>query len=122
MEIRLGSDDDLEALVAVLGQRRFFPDCLARQRAGGGVLLVAWLDGRPLGDVLRAGEDAVRRLGHDRIALGVGLHNHGGRRLYEHLGYTDWGHGPTVASWQEHDHTGSPVTVTETIDMLVKRL
>ncbi|HJW63533.1 MAG TPA: GNAT family N-acetyltransferase, partial [Actinomycetes bacterium] len=37
--------------MAVLGQRHFFTDRLARQQDGRGVLLVAWLDGRPVGDV-----------------------------------------------------------------------
>jgi GNAT superfamily N-acetyltransferase len=134
MEIRRAADAELAALVAVLEQRHFFTDCLARQRDGGGVLLVAWLDGRPVGDVflswepadepevrrrlpgvprlghlevlgpfqrrgigtalIRAGEDAARRLGHDRLALGVGVGNSCARRLYERLGYVDWGHGP----------------------------
>jgi len=163
MEIRPASAGDLEPLVAVFGsERRFFADCLARQEAGGGVLLVAWLDGWPVGDVfvdlgpadepearrhlpgvptlvhlevlgrlqrrgistalVHAGEDATRRLGHHRVALGVGLDNPGARRLYERLGYSDWGHGPTVTSWRERRPGSAPVTVTETIDILVKRL
>jgi GNAT superfamily N-acetyltransferase len=162
MEIRRAVDTDLAALVAVLGQRHFFTDCLARQRGGGGVLLVAWLDGRPVGDVflswepadepevrrrlpgvprlghlevlgpfqrrgigtalIRAGEDAARQLGHDRLALGVGVGNPGARRLYERLGYVDWGHGTVVGTWQERDHDGPPVTQSETLDTLVKRL
>jgi len=36
LEIRPGSVADLPALVAVFGQRRWFSDQLARQRAGGG--------------------------------------------------------------------------------------
>src|SRR5215217_3366231 len=142
MEIRPASAGDLEPLGAVFASERgFFAGCLARQEAGGGVLLVAWLDGWPVGDVfLSLGpadepevrrhlpgvpklvhlEDVARRLGHGRIALGVGLDNRGARRLYERLGYIDWGHGHTVASWREQRPDSGPVTVTETIDMLVK--
>jgi GNAT superfamily N-acetyltransferase len=162
MEIRRASDADLAALVAVLGQRRFFSDCLAKQRSGDGVLLVAWLDDRPVGDVflacepadepevrrrlpgvpqlghlevlglfqrrgvgtalIRAGEDAARQLGHERLALGVGLDNPDARRRYERLSYVDWGHGTVVGTWQERDHNGPPVTLWETLDTLVKRL
>jgi GNAT superfamily N-acetyltransferase len=162
VEIRPGSDADLAALVAVLGQRHFFTDRLARQQRGGGVLLVAWLDGGPVGDVflacepadqpevrrqlpgvpqlthlevlgplqgrgigtalIRAGEDTARRLGHQRLALGVGLENADARRLYERLGYADWGRGTVVGTWVERDQAGSPVTVSETCNLLVKRL
>jgi GNAT superfamily N-acetyltransferase len=161
-EIRPGSEADLAALVAALGQRHFFTDHLARQQQGGAVLLLAWLDGRPVGDVflecgpagepevrrhlpgvprlihlevlgpfqrrgigtalIRAGEDTARRLGHERIALGVGLDNRDARRLYERLGYADWGHGTVVETWVERDHDGPPVTLSEVCDMLVKRL
>jgi GNAT superfamily N-acetyltransferase len=162
MEIRRASEADLAALVAVLGQRPFFSGRLADQAAGVGALLVAWVDGRPAGDVflacgpddvpevrrhlpgvprlvhlevlgplqrrgigtalIRAGEAAARRLGHDRLALGVGLDNPGARRLYERLGYSAWGRGPVVATWREQRDDGSSVTSSETIDMLVKRL
>ena len=42
--------------------------------------------------------------------------------LYERLGYIGWGHRHTVTSWREQRPDSAPVTVTETIDMLVKRL
>ena len=65
LEIRPAADADLEPLVAALGQRRFFSERLASQRGGGGVLLVAWLDGLPVGDVFLdrepAAEPEVRR-------------------------------------------------------------
>jgi GNAT superfamily N-acetyltransferase len=57
-EVRPASDADLATLVAVLGERHFFTDRLARQQRGGGVLLVAWLDGRPVGEVFLACEPA----------------------------------------------------------------
>jgi GNAT superfamily N-acetyltransferase len=164
VEIRPASEADLAALVAILGQPPddFFTDRLARQQDGRGVLLVAWLDGRPVGDVyltwepadvpevrrhlpgvpqlshlevvgplqrrgigtalLRAAEDTARQLGHEQITLAVGVDNPDARRLYQRLGYVDWGHGTIVATWQERDRDGPPVTVSETCDALVKRL
>jgi len=161
-EIRPASDADLATLVAVLGERHWFTDRLARQQRGGGVVLVAWLEGRPVGEVflecepakepevrrqlpgvprldhlevaglfqgrgigtalIRAAEDSARQLGHERIALGVGLDNPKARRLYERLGYADWGHGTVVATWVEYPDDGPPVTLSEVCDMLVKRL
>jgi GNAT superfamily N-acetyltransferase len=161
-EVRPASDADLATLVAVLGERHWFTDRLARQQRGGGVVLVAWLEGRPVGEVflecepakepevrrqlpgvprldhlevaglfqgrgigtalIRAAEDSARQLGHERIALGVGLDNPKARRLYERLGYADWGHGTVVGSWVEHPDDGPPVTLSEVCDMLVKRL
>jgi GNAT superfamily N-acetyltransferase len=41
--------------------------------------------------LIHAAEDHARSSGHDRIALAVGLDNRNARRLYEHLGYVDWG-------------------------------
>jgi GNAT superfamily N-acetyltransferase len=162
VEIRPGSDAELPGLVAVLGERHWFTDRLARQQQGGGVLLVAWLDGRPVGEVflecdpatepevrrwlpgvprldhlevlgpftrrgigtalIRAGEDTARRLGHQQLALGVGLDNRDARRLYERLGYVDWGHGTVVGTWVEYADDGPPVTLSEVYDLLVKRL
>ncbi len=72
--------------------------------------------------LIHAGEDTARRLGHRRLAMGVGVDNPDARRLYLRLGYADWGHGTVEASWQEHDETGHPVTVSETIHMLVRDL
>jgi GNAT superfamily N-acetyltransferase len=161
-EIRPAFADDLATLVAVLGERHWFSDRLARQQRGGGVLLVAWLDGRPVGEVflecdlakepevrrhlpgvprldhlevpgpfqgrgigtalIRAAEDTARQLGYERIALGVGLDNPKARRLYERLGYADWGHGTVVGTWVEYPDDGPPVTLSEVCDMLTKRL
>jgi GNAT superfamily N-acetyltransferase len=162
VEVRPGSDADFATLVAVLGERHWFTDRLARQQRGGGVVLVAWLEGRPVGEVflecapanepevrrhlpgvprldhlevpgplwgqgigtalIGAAEDTARQLGHERIALGVGLDNPKARRLYGRLGYADWGHGTVVGTWVEHPDDGPPVTLSETWSVLVKRL
>jgi hypothetical protein len=64
-EIQAASDADLATLVAKLGERHWFTDRLARQQRGGGVLLVAWLEDRPVGEVFLdcepANEPEVRR-------------------------------------------------------------
>jgi predicted N-acetyltransferase YhbS len=72
--------------------------------------------------LIHAGEDSARRFGHRRLAIGVGVDNPDARRLYERLGYADWGNGTVETSWQAHDHPGPPVTVSETIHLLVRRL
>jgi GNAT superfamily N-acetyltransferase len=65
LEIRPGSAADLPALVAALGERHWLADRLAQQQHGGGVVLVAWLEGRPVGEVFLdcepATEPEVRR-------------------------------------------------------------
>jgi GNAT superfamily N-acetyltransferase len=162
LDIRPGSAADLAALVAALEERHWFSERLDRQQQGGGVVLVAWLDGRPVGDVyldcepakepevrrhlpgvpvldhlevlgplwgrgmgtalIRAAEDTARQLGYEWLALGVGLENFRARRLYERLGYADWGHGAVVGTWVEYPDDGPPVILSEVCDMLVKRL
>jgi hypothetical protein len=44
------------------------------------------------------------------------------RRLYERLGYVDWGHGPAVGTWRAVGDDGTAVAVSQLIDMLVKHL
>jgi hypothetical protein len=81
------------------------------------------LQRRGIGTALvRAGEDTARRLGHRRLALGVGVDNPGARRLYERLGYADWGHGTIVGTWVDRDRDGPPATVSERLHLLVKPL
>jgi len=51
LHIRAARPTDLAALTRSLGQRPFFVDRLARQETGRGLLLTAWHDDRPVGDV-----------------------------------------------------------------------
>lgn len=51
LEIRPARPADLGTLVDTLGQNGFFVDRLARQQGGRGVLLTAWTDSKPKGDV-----------------------------------------------------------------------
>ncbi len=50
-EVRRARDDDLPGLVAAFGQAAYFARMLDRQRSGPVDLLLAMLDGRPVGDV-----------------------------------------------------------------------
>ena len=151
VQIRPGADAELPALVEALGERPFFVDRPAHQHQGRGVLLVAWLrepadvpkvrrylpgvpqldhlevvgplQRRGIGTALiRAGEDTTRRLGDERLALGVAVANVEARRLHERLGYVDWGHGPVVGTWRAVRDDGIAVAVSQLIDMLVKDL
>lgn len=50
-DIRRVRADELPALVRALGQRGYFAERLDRQAAGRGILLAAWRDEGPIGDV-----------------------------------------------------------------------
>ena len=155
VEVRRAGPTDRPALVAVFGQEELFTDYLLRQERDGGDLLVAYLDGRPVGDVylwrdrayhpavarhladvpilthaevlpahrgrgvgtelVRAGERLAYSYGHDRVCVGVEARNTRARRLYERLGYADWGQGMVELTWRREG-----VSVTEACHWLVK--
>ena len=115
LEIRPGSDADLAALVAALREPHWFTDRLSRQQRGGGVLLVAWLEGRPVGEVFLDCEPAIEPEVRRQLP--------GVPRL-DHLEVVGplWGHGTVVGTWVEYPDAGPPVTLSEVCDMLIKRL
>lgn len=79
--------------------------------------------GRGIGTLLiDQTEQFARELGHDRIALAVRTDNIGAAKLYERLGYRDWGHGPVVCLTEEWLPDGSRVRHPEKCYVLAKTL
>ncbi len=70
------------------------------------------LEGRPPGHgtgtaLIARAEQTARTLGAAMIGLAVEVSNHGAHRLYQRLGYRDWGHGLVTDYWDETDPTGT---------------
>jgi GNAT superfamily N-acetyltransferase len=58
--------------------------------------------GQGAGTALIAGaEQTARASGAAMIGLAVEVSNHGAHRLYQRLGYRDWGHGLVTDYWDE---------------------
>jgi len=72
--------------------------------------------------LLRAVQAHAAGLGYWRVGLGVGVANHGARRLYERLGYVEWSHGLVDVVWEERAPDGTPVPASETCHWLVRPL
>ncbi len=63
--------------------------------------------GQGVGTLLIAAAEAeARQQGAGHIGLGVEPVNPGARRLYDRLGFTDWGRGTIVDVWTERDRAG----------------
>jgi GNAT superfamily N-acetyltransferase len=75
VHIRLASNDDLPALIAALGQEHHFRNCLTRQDAHRGVLLLALIDDVPVGDTFLRLEPAEEPEVRERLP-GVPLLQH----------------------------------------------
>lgn len=67
-------------------------------------------------------ERIASEAGETCLAIGVGDDNPGARRLYERLGYTDWGHGEIESTWGYVDENGRQIRESELITYLVKQL
>jgi hypothetical protein len=58
-----------------------------------------------------------------QIGLSVGsTDNPEAKRLYEHLGYVDWGRGEFLISWEYIDTHGNRGTESEVVTYMHKRL
>jgi len=67
-------------------------------------------------------EQHLAELGHDRVALAVRTDNPAAARLYDRLGYRDWGHGTVTCYAQVTLRNGGVLEVPERCYVLVKEL
>jgi GNAT superfamily N-acetyltransferase len=67
-------------------------------------------------------ERRVREAGATQIGLGVSVENESARRLYDRLGYRDWGHGTVDSSYPATTEEGREVVFFEKLNYLVKSL
>lgn len=67
-------------------------------------------------------ERLARDRGHRAVGLGVDVDNAGARRLYDRLGYRDWGHGTVPSQWTWTSDNGQAIREDELLLMLVKPL
>jgi ribosomal protein S18 acetylase RimI-like enzyme len=73
--------------------------------------------------VIREAERLAKEQGCTRIGLEVAsTDNPGAKRLYERLGYVDWGHGEYQTSWEYIDANGNRGTASETVTYMQKPL
>lgn len=66
-------------------------------------------------------ENYAAQAGFDKLYLGVGIENHGARRLYERLGFKPVGQA-TTTTYQYVDESGQKQWATETDDIFEKTL
>lgn len=73
--------------------------------------------------LIREAERLARAKGCTQIGLSVGsTDNPAAKRLYEHLGYVDWGRGEFLISWEYIDKHGNKGTESEVVTYMHKRL
>lgn len=72
--------------------------------------------------LIKAAEQHLEKLDHQRVALAVALDNHGAARLYRRHGYREWSHPPITTSYQEVHQDGSTGHREELCQILVKNL
>ena len=70
------------------------------------------LEARPPGQgtgtkIIACAEHTAKERGAAMIGLAVAVSNDGAHRLYQRLGYNDWGHGLVVDHWHETDSAGT---------------
>ena len=73
--------------------------------------------------LIREAERLSKEKGCSQIGLEVGsTDNPDAKRLYERLGYVDWGHGEFLISWEYIDRNGNTGTESEIVTYMYKPL
>jgi len=73
--------------------------------------------------LIREAERIAKEKGFAQIGLEVGsTDNSDAKRLYEHLGYVDWGHGDFPIHWEYIDRNGNTSTESEIVTHMHKPL
>jgi GNAT superfamily N-acetyltransferase len=73
--------------------------------------------------LIREAERLAKEHGCTHIGLEVGsTDNPDAKRLYEHLGYVDWGQGEFLISWEYIERNGHPRTDSEIVTYMHKSL
>ncbi len=73
--------------------------------------------------LIREAERLARAKGCTQIGLSVGsTDNPEAKRLYEHLGYADWGRGEFLISWEYIDKHDNKGTESEVVTYMHKHL
>ncbi len=73
--------------------------------------------------LIREAERVAKEHGCTRIGLNVGsADNPDAKRLYEHLGYVDWGQGEFLISWEYIERSGTQRTASEVVIYMYKLL
>jgi len=73
--------------------------------------------------LIQEAERLAKAHGCTHVGLSVGsTDNPDAKRLYEHLGYIDWGQGEYLSSWDAMDSHGNLVTESEIVIYMHKPL
>ncbi|HET8846041.1 MAG TPA: GNAT family N-acetyltransferase [Ktedonobacteraceae bacterium] len=73
--------------------------------------------------LIREAERLAKEHGCTHVGLDVGnTDNPDAKRLYEHLGYVDWGHGAFLISWEYIDGDGKTETKSQIVTYMYKPL
>jgi ribosomal protein S18 acetylase RimI-like enzyme len=73
-------------------------------------------------ELLWSAEERLFAIGHEQVALGVGLDNHDARRLYQRRGYTEWPHGEVATTEVVYHPDGGHELRPELCRIMVRQL